>query len=492
MVNITSESLTRIRMLLSLALSNAARLMGAYAHAFFPTIQVFSQATRFISEFTMMVYYLLITLLQGHLQASRIMAHDSNLCTKCRNPLSFKPRVDVDLCLDPSMSSSPEMRETLSLCDEDLDDYDTEINRLQNQIIQLQAQRNRLSDYKSHLQSFDSAFWKLPNETLCIIFESTCVENLLQDCPWPLYSKKQPITHLSITYLPALAISAVCTRWRSLALASPKLWSQLRLNIDRSRGRRNTVLNDGLLSILQHYLDCSGNVSLMISLQTTGYSCNRLDILRLLLDHASRWKTFSYRGDYDLNEFLGSNLSFPILEHLALKGGETEIARLDFEPFKHAPKLLTVATGGQLTDLPRSWKKVVSLQILYPLGSEGLSSLHDYPDLTDLELWSSLNGFGMGITSLAKLESFTFVESLNIPPKENLLSDMFSSMAFPSLTKLVIDSNHAQSRLIWPPDAFSAFISRSSCVLTTLSLRLVSISHRRFPHSPFTRQIFHR
>lgn len=406
------------------------------------------------------------------------MAHDPNLCTKCRNPLSFKPRVDVNLRLDPSMSSSLEMRETISLCDEDLDDYDTEINRLQNQIIQLQAQRNRLNDYKSQLQSFGSAFWKLPNETLCIIFESICAENLLQDRSWPSDSEKEPITHSSlsaITYLPALAISAVCTRWRSLALASPNLWSQLTLNICRNSGTRNTVLNDGLRSVLQYYLHRSENVPLMISLQTTGYKCTCHDILRLLLDHTGRWKTFSYSGDYTLDGLFDFDRPFHILENIALKGDQAELSRWDFIPFAHAPKLLTVVTGGQITDLPHSWKRLISLKILNSLCPQEMSYLQDYPDLIDLNLMNPWNGFGTGITYLAKLESFTFGDSLP-GPKENVLSNMFSSMTFPSLKELVIDSENTQPRLIWPPDAFSAFISRSTCILTTLSLRFVWIS----------------
>ncbi|KAE9395444.1 hypothetical protein BT96DRAFT_146423 [Gymnopus androsaceus JB14] len=54
---------------------------------------------------------------------------------------------------------------------------------------------------------------------------------------------------------------------------------------------------------------------------------------------------------------------------------------------------------------------------------------------------------------------------------------MFPSFTFPSLGELVIYSQDGSSaNLIWPPDAFSAFISRSSCALRTLSLSSVTIS----------------
>lgn len=134
------------------------------------------------------------------------MAQNSNLCSNCKNPLSFKPRVDVDLRLDPSTSRSFEIQEIISLCNEDLDDYDAQIVRLQNEILHLQARKERLRGYKTLVQSSLSLFRKLPNEILCIIFESACTENLLQD-PWPPIHTDCFLP--AIAYLPSLALSAV-------------------------------------------------------------------------------------------------------------------------------------------------------------------------------------------------------------------------------------------------------------------------------------------
>jgi len=54
---------------------------------------------------------------------------------------------------------------------------------------------------------------------------------------------------------------------------------------------------------------------------------------------------------------------------------------------------------------------------------------------------------------------------------------MFSSFTFPSLKELIIyPEEGSYVNLIWSPDAFSTFISRSSCVLTTLSLGGITIS----------------
>ncbi|KAE9408955.1 hypothetical protein BT96DRAFT_787040, partial [Gymnopus androsaceus JB14] len=160
-----------------------------------------------------------------------------------------------------------DIRELILLSEKDLDDYDTEIVHLQSQIVYVQEQKKLLNEYKTGLQSLLSPFRKLPNEILCIIFELACTDNLLQEYPWP-----NP-TELSlpvITNVPALAISAVCTRWRSLALASPRLWSQFRLEI--APKEETTVDLDrqrGFISTLQLFLDRSANSPLQIGLQTS-------------------------------------------------------------------------------------------------------------------------------------------------------------------------------------------------------------------------------
>ncbi|KAE9408943.1 hypothetical protein BT96DRAFT_913625 [Gymnopus androsaceus JB14] len=58
-----------------------------------------------------------------------------------------------------------------------------------------------------------------------------------------------------------------------------------------------------------------------------------------------------------------------------------------------------------------------------------------------------------------------------------MLEEMFSRFTFPSLKELIIYSEDGSSAsLIWPLYAFSAFMSRSSCILTMLSLSSVMIS----------------
>ncbi|KAE9408968.1 hypothetical protein BT96DRAFT_1013116 [Gymnopus androsaceus JB14] len=300
----------------------------------------------------------------------------------------------------------------------------------------------------------------------------------LEEYPRPLDAEDPP-TGLSlpvIAYLPALAISAVCTRWHSIALASPRLWSRFRLEIaPKEEMTADLDRQKGFISTLQLYLDRSANSPLLIDLQTTIISdvdAPNPSALSVLLDHASRWQTFSVADDYglgNLEDFF--DRSFPILEDLALEGLCTAVVKVDLDFFEHAPKLRAVRTDcfESGSHLPRT--QLTSLDVTLPIGLE-----HCCPSLTVLTLRSSSEMRGRTI-SLARLQSFTFITTITTGRDydyECSLEDMFSCFTFPSLRALAIYSNDIY--FTWPPDAFSAFISRSSCALTTLSLRFSVIS----------------
>ncbi|KAE9391550.1 hypothetical protein BT96DRAFT_1001206 [Gymnopus androsaceus JB14] len=64
---------------------------------------------------------------------------------------------------------------------------------------------------------------------------------------------------------------------------------------------------------------------------------------------------------------------------------------------------------------------------------------------------------------------------------EGMLENMCSRFTLPSLGELIVHPERPTSlKLFWPMDSFSAFISKSSCTLTTLSLSGVGISDLDF------------
>ncbi|KAE9408956.1 hypothetical protein BT96DRAFT_849021, partial [Gymnopus androsaceus JB14] len=127
-----------------------------------------------------------------------------------------------------------------------------------------------------------SPIHQLPTELLSLVFDFSCPINLLQEYSWISV----------ITYLPALAISAVCAKWRCLAMALPSLWSRLKLEISEDS------TSNLFMATLQLYLERSAHdplfVDLYIGLVEDDYEVYD-DMpsapLDLLLEHTRRWKS---------------------------------------------------------------------------------------------------------------------------------------------------------------------------------------------------------
>ncbi|KAE9408846.1 hypothetical protein BT96DRAFT_1013018 [Gymnopus androsaceus JB14] len=259
------------------------------------------------------------------------MVRDSsstNLCSKCRTPLVHQPRVNLDH--RPSATNPIEIRKMINLSKEDLRDYSAEISRLQSR----------------PCSGTEKATGRLQNAT-----PSACTDNFLKEYPWPLdqYSWMEKLTlgPAMIVYLPTLAISAV------LLEAAP-----------------GTVSDVRFMSAFQLYLDRSDDTVLIIGLQTTGtlkYGDSTPPALSLLLQHTCRWKTFSYIGDYNLTECMGSSHPFPVLENLSLcvNGLRSTSASEDLDCFANAPNLYGVTMpSGTLETVEMStvnWHQLTSM-----------------------------------------------------------------------------------------------------------------------------------
>lgn len=99
-------------------------------------------------------------------------------------------------------------------------------------------------------------------------------------------------------------------------------------------------------------------------------------------------------------------------------------------------------------------------------------------NLTALTLRASSVRPDPGYISLAKLESLTLTFALD--PFDWMmmiyLGSILAAYTLPSLTDLVIVPIRYSKNILWPVPAFDKFISRSSCMLTTLSIAGVEIS----------------
>ncbi|KAF9059857.1 hypothetical protein BDP27DRAFT_443226 [Rhodocollybia butyracea] len=109
----------------------------------------------------------------------------------------------------------------------------------------------------------------------------------------------RPMTSPVITYLPTMAISSVCSRWRTLALASPSLWANLAVEIYATTVDIEEALV-GFVDTVARYLERSGDwpFALRLALTVRGppYRPVFPSLLRLI-EHDHRWKVFEYQGD---------------------------------------------------------------------------------------------------------------------------------------------------------------------------------------------------
>ncbi|KAF9062052.1 hypothetical protein BDP27DRAFT_1428339 [Rhodocollybia butyracea] len=185
------------------------------------------------------------------------------------------------------------------------------------------------------------------------------------------------------------------------------------------------------------------------------------------MQHAYRWKTFKYAGPQLECKTL-SPLHFPLLSKAGIGRAVTSS---DLDCFEHSPRLCTFSSRT----IPRSnilCNQIEHLKLHGRLRSlAGLAKVfRSCPSLKSLEA-TDIQTYGAGLEQ-GTLGTWRNITSLAFA--DCSLQNMFSSFNFPSLNKLVIE-DHLHCT-VWPVDALISFISRSSCVITSLTLHMQSLS----------------
>ncbi|KAE9393601.1 hypothetical protein BT96DRAFT_829041, partial [Gymnopus androsaceus JB14] len=142
-------------------------------------------------------------------------------------------------------------------------------------------------------QALLSPFRKIPDEILQRVFDDCCSMNhfVVVDNP-----------RGAIRKIPALALSAVCSRWRRNGLAMPSIWSNISLlcvgKDIYSRGEEMDY--DGILSTLNIFLNRGLQHPMTVIIELTDYYQHPLNpVLTLLIRHTHRWRSFTDRTRHD-------------------------------------------------------------------------------------------------------------------------------------------------------------------------------------------------
>ncbi|KAE9385275.1 hypothetical protein BT96DRAFT_928889 [Gymnopus androsaceus JB14] len=416
------------------------------------------------------------------------MSIDRILCSQCRNPILKTQRVNID-SLEPFSSelytklrseygptvfeyNPPGIQDRLLVFDNELEDYEQEIVCLENQLLYIREQYKRLMDHRMKLSSFFSPCRKLPNETLQSIFDYTCDWNFIQDsCSLDLETTPSS----PIPSLPALSISAVCSRWRSVATSTTSLWSRLKLKVPAQRASR--AFCGAIELYLQRSQDCPLDIHFIGS--PNSHNDSQIDgaILSILIQHSFRWRSFCYDGEWILNVLIPAGVEFNTLETVTTNGG------LELEVFEKAPKLWDLCIP-RLPPKPSCfpWHQITHLDFRVQDSDIDLELddvMHSSLNLATLKLCQDRR---CHITRLSQPRSFDKLTSLTVGvchfwDDMGLFEYILSSFTFPSLLELHVyssTSRHFQPALL---EEFRTFISRSSSKITKFSLQNVRI-HR--------------
>ncbi|KAF5360035.1 hypothetical protein D9758_007646 [Tetrapyrgos nigripes] len=271
--------------------------------------------------------------------------------------------------------------------------------------------------------------------------------------------------------IPALPLSQVCSLWRNVALSCPKLWCRMNVYLDHS---------DYTSWAVETCLARSGNVRLELGI--TG-SFTGTKALKCLAESSYRWYDVSLSVeaeiyDEEVLQHIGGNL--PVLERLDVHDeskhpGESALLRnlirqtpnLRFFSAKLLPWSFACLDGTQA--------KVVDLFL--PLSDELVvplkQSISLSPDIETLSIASSNlvhiphppRGDPLTIPTLQSLT----VGFPNDQAEVALLHLLLRLFTLPYLATLNLNGIAGNNAL--PEDVIASFLKRSTCDITTLSLR---------------------
>ncbi|PBK88350.1 hypothetical protein ARMGADRAFT_1034022 [Armillaria gallica] len=282
---------------------------------------------------------------------------------------------------------------------------------------------------------------------------------------------------------PPWVLSHVCSLWRSICLSSPRLWSTV--VIAPMSSRRYHVADT-----LGTYLDRSRGLSLNLNLDARA-STARIDvdrdsrntsILRILLPHRSRWHRLvlscdGYPWILDIiNVWEHRN---PSLTHLKKIDIRTSEAGYVYDPahptlaLSRALNLESIHLGdGVLLENP-SFPLLTSFFGTFSSVVQFRNLLESAPSLQDISIWYKPS---TSTPDIFPLTPFTHPNVRKVTVRA--LTSCFSSVIFPSLEELVIDSGVYKSNFDLEHVTYlTSLLGNSHSSRRPLSMKVLSPSY---------------
>ncbi|KAJ7744640.1 hypothetical protein B0H16DRAFT_1889596 [Mycena metata] len=367
----------------------------------------------------------------------------------------------------PTVDETAEFQDFVAAAPSELARYKTEIDRLQYVLDGVVAAHDALlASYTACRGVVNSPIRNLSTEILIQIFQLAA----------PYYGPSPKLIHRQIN--PLRDLSKVCSRWHSIVMGTPALWSTIHVELTAASDPRfpGQFLN-GLRSALKR----GGNHPLTLRVECGSAPQN--NVLEILTAHSERWETiiFGCKQGWPTRALEEVQQRLPRLNALAFNGRHRSGHRLPSAAFGSALQLKRFKGSGpveSITNIP--WLRLQT--VVLDCTADFAKDLGDLASvMTAMPRLSSAQRFGLQCNfkrptpspiSLASPLStiYSNVGALSIrvssapavpdgTPHWALLAEIFACLTLPSLRALDLVSNRG---LAWPHTAFLRLSTRSS------------------------------
>lgn len=388
------------------------------------------------------------------------MPLEYSFCTNCGSTYKTYESYPVEM-LSSNTSYSDAQR---TLFRASVGDIQTEISRLMEEMNRLHTVMDSLNHSLTEYQALASPIRTVPSEILSEIFvwaNDTVVS--VHSAPWIL--------------------SRICSRWRSVVLATPLLWSSV--HVDENHTSQN------IIELLQFWLSHSGSLPLHIDLrwkirdllmrEAPPLMDGRRSTTDIIILYSHRWSDVTFTlpaAEYSKLATVRGHL--PMLQVLGLEVYGELVAPCN--AFEFAPILqnVTLISDIQTSQCPLPWHQLRCFEGKMSPIVECLDILQLCPGLEECKM-SSLES--EALASLAPLNPIlhSHMQTMNLTLDLQSHICLLAYLTCPSLRNLEIRLNldkmpDADDDDLPPSNYPSSFLARSKCNLSRLCLSSITLS----------------
>jgi hypothetical protein len=339
---------------------------------------------------------------------------------------------------------------------------EAELIKFRTIVRSLERTKKEIEEAITATKSLLSPIHKLPEDVLVEILTQTDMTILIRDEAW---------------IVPVHIFRAVCSSWRQM-LSRKIFWASIDLRVEEK-------ISNYRKALLQDLLVRSGDAPLHLTINCSYDS----DIEDMLNPHTHRMKHLRLADNHSgVGADGGLALLYNSLPTLtALELSDPAIQPDQGEQIIETPNLRNVSYDIYYTppSFTLPWAQLSQLSLWVYSTMQLLQLLSQCNSLQSLECNACFILGGMTEDSLPCVSLFnltTVAFCLIYDEDYQSMSHCFAKLTLPSLTSLRIHAtpNYVQrtgNGAKWPSDAFSSFLGRSKCKITTLALERFPLSH---------------